>query len=229
MSAPAAPRAPAAQGKPDPQSEFLFNAIERLSTKVNNEIQIKKTGNSMTMSNISDTDLQKIQFITSTDQSKRHLKMTNCGVSINDSNGTSMQLSIPGFPQMVSQMFINSASESFLAGEKTHKPFKPSTAKAVAPQSSVSDMVDKMTAMMPSMPKTAGKDKKYNITMHTAHASVAPTLKYTPGGRNGYYTCPHGSRVTTTPLRKNITCTPTFGGCPPGSALTPAGQNCAPI
>ena len=220
--------APAAQGNSDPQSDFVLNITASLAKKVNPEIKIKKQGNTMTLSNISDTDLQKIQFITSTDQSNRHLTIANCGVSINDSNGTSTQLSIPGFSQIVSQMFINSASESFLANEKTHKPFKPSTAKAVAPQSVVGDMADTITSMMPSMQKTAGKDKRYNITMHTAHASVAPTLKHTPGGRNGYYTCPRGSRVTTTPLRKNITCTP-FLSCPFGSTPTPNGFSCMPI
>jgi hypothetical protein len=166
--------APAAQGNSDPQSDFLFNANSYLAKKVNNEIQIKKTGNSMTMSNISDTDLQKMQFITSTNQSNRHLKMTNCGVSINDSNGTPLTLQIPGLKEMVSQMFINSAADSFLANEKTHKPFKQAVAKAVAPQSNVGDIVDNMTSMMPSMPKTAGKHKKYNLSFSSSNVLCLP-------------------------------------------------------
>ena len=185
-----APRAPArTQGKPDPHSEFMFNAVSYLAKKVNPEIHIKKTGNSMTLSNISDTDLPKMQMITTTDQSNKHLKMTNCGVSINDSNGTSMPLQLPGFPQMVSQMFNNSAADAFLAGEKTHKPFKQAAAKAVLTQSNVGDIVDKMTAMMPSMPKTAGKHKKYNLSFSSSNAIQGD--------------CPLGSAQTN------------YGGCTP--------------
>jgi hypothetical protein len=218
-----APATRTKRNQSDPYSDWALDTIAHLTNKLNNEIQIKKNGNTLKLSNISDTDLQNLKFITITDQSKRHLKMTNCGVSIKESTGTPMALQIPGLSQMVSQMFIDSASESFFANEKTFKPFKQAAAKAVPSQSNVGDIVDKMTAMMPSMPKTVGKDKTYHLSFISSNASP-------PGGHGG---CPPGY-FTLTPGGTCIhICPPGYaqspGGfcirpCPPGYAPTPGGS-----
>jgi hypothetical protein len=186
-----APATRTKRNQSDPYSDWALDTIAHLTNKLNNEIHIKKSGPAMTLSNIHDNDLKKLQFLTPTHQSKRHLRIGRIDVSINDSNGTPLTLQLPGLSQMVSQMFIDSASESFFANEKTHRPFKPSTAKAVVAQSMVGDMVDMLTATMHSMPKTAGNDKKYNLTVHT---SINP-IHFNP---NAYppTTCPAGSRQT---------------------------------
>ena len=155
-----------AQGKPDPQSQWAFGVIERLATKVNPEIQIKKNGNKLKLGNISDQDLQKLKFLTPTDQSNRIVSLANIGVSIKDSTGKQLPLQLPGLKGIASQIYNTAAADAFMSGnDKTFKPFK----QAAGTQSNVGNVVDMLTAMMPSIPDSAGKDKTYNLILHTSN------------------------------------------------------------
>ena len=83
--------------------------------------------------------------------------------------------------------------------KKTHKPFKQA---AGANQSNVGNVVDTLTAMMPSIPDSAGKDKTYNLTVH---ASLNQPITITTPSGNTHTDCAKGS----TPTFFGFSCTPT--------------------
>jgi hypothetical protein len=189
--APVAPAARPKRNQSDPHSDFVLNTCGYLATKVNPAIQITKKGNTMTMSNISDADLQNLQMLTSTDQSNRPLRFSNIQVSIPDAQGFTMQLNIPGLNEIMGKIVASSATEAFLANQKVHKPFKQLSAKAVAPQSPVSDIVDMLTSMIPSVPKSTGKSKTYKLSLRAGEITSLGDGNTTPAGG-----CPIGSYIT---------------------------------
>ena len=77
--------------------------------------------------------------------------------------------------------------------KKTHKPFK----QAAGTQSNVGNVVDMLTAMMPSIPDSAEKDKTYNLILHTSNNYHRMRGHHGAAPYGGFNDCPAGDCFST--------------------------------
>ena len=149
----------------DSHSDFVLNLSTYLANKTNLNINVSKSmnSNSIVMTNISEDDLTKLPFLTNTNISNKILNIVGMSVGIPALDGSLQNLKIPGFSETMIQLFHNSDTTTFLAGNKTHIPFK-SPFKGNNP-SIVGDWVDRLTTSLPNLPTTTGKPKFYTIIL----------------------------------------------------------------
>ena len=152
----------------DSHSDFVLNLSTYLANKTNLNINVSKgTNQNVIMSNISEDDLTKLQFLTNTNISNKILNIAGMSVGINAANGSLQNIAIPGFAKSMIQFFNNADDTSFLAGNKTHIPFK-SPFKGNNPLT-VGAWVDQLTTSLPNLPTTTGKPKFYTINLSTSN------------------------------------------------------------
>jgi hypothetical protein len=146
----------------DLHSEWLLNVATHLAKKVNPNIQVSKKGNILQIGNISESDLPKLSFVASKDTSNRVPKLVNLGISIPDSNGNPLSLNIPGLTAIASKIFADSDADAFLSGKKLFRPFASHSSDSTT-TNNVSQYIDTMTSINPSLTKSSGKSKTFNL------------------------------------------------------------------
>ena len=171
----------------DAHSIWVNKVTTNLVQKVNPNIHIKqiKNGKELIFSNISESDLPNLQFLTHSDNNNNYGFVAGVSVSI-DGNIGPIPLLIPGFSQIRTKIYNDSASQAFLSSHKIHTPFrnpftKNNTSKNNTSDSlSVGDYIDMQTSVNPSLPKTVGKPKTYSIhhkcsnNMNTSMNDILP-------------------------------------------------------
>ena len=155
--------------KSDLHSEWLLNVATHLAKKVNPNIQVSKKGNILQIGNISESDLPKLSFVASKDTSNKVSKLVNFGVSIPDSNGNPLSLNIPGLSAFASKIFADSNADAFLSGKKLFRPFASHSSDS-ATTNNISEYIDTLTNMNPSLPKSSGKPKTFNLAIHNDYS-----------------------------------------------------------
>lgn len=152
----------------DAHADWVNKVTANLAQNVNSNISIKQEKNKMLiLSNINEDDLGKIQFVTNTDINNTHGRLVAIGVTIPGNGSNPLSITIPGLSQHISKIFDDSDAQAFLDGKKLHTPLvTPFIAPLKNTPMSVSLFVDFMTAMIPSMPKTANKQKTYSLTFN---------------------------------------------------------------
>jgi hypothetical protein len=158
------PMPPQSTSPQDVHSQWLLNLITNLAQKVNTNIVVKQMSNgSLMLTNVAETDLPKLSFLTNTDDNNNFGRVTGMGVSIAGQN-SSLPVGIYGFSQAIAKAYSDSDSQAFLTGSKTFKPFvAPFTNPVTGVPMSVGDYVDLQTSSNPSLPKTTGLPKTYSV------------------------------------------------------------------
>jgi molybdopterin-binding protein len=199
----ATPRAANKQPTIDEHTKWLNKVTGVLAKKTNSNIQVLNKGNNVILSNITEDDLSKLPFVVGTDQSNKIAQISRFEVSVLDSNGNYSDIDIPGLTEMVSNIYNESAAQSFLAGSLTHSPFSSATSTSKAISSSTSKirpLVDAMTNANPTLQKTGGKKVLYKIKhgptslgYDSLANNVRSGLQTAPNG----YTCPRQNACAT--------------------------------
>jgi hypothetical protein len=178
-------------------SNWHLKATAHLAKKVNPLIVTTMKNNQLVMSNISDNDLNNLQFLTNNANNNFIGRLNNFGVSIKGNNGSLVPVNIPGLSQVMTGIYDKSDIEASLNNNKTHSPFEnpfpnasmnlPSTNGKSLPSASMSvgDYVDTLTAMNPSLPSTSGQEKTYTMTCGSTNLDINFNLK-TPGSHTQY-------------------------------------------
>jgi hypothetical protein len=196
MNPPGPPMPPVQPPVFDPHSTFLLNSASQLAKNTNPNINVTpkngKSTNSISLSNISESDLAKLPFVVNSNNGNSVSSIFNMSVTIPGSNGSHpIPIPIPGFSKTMSQIYNTSDSANSLAGAKTHTPFKQPFNKALVNKQannypvpvSVGDFVDQMTSILPNFPSTLGITKTYSMTVAPV---VTPTADFTSTGFFGF-------------------------------------------
>jgi len=116
-------------------------------------------GARLTLSNISEADLIKLNFFTNTDQNNNYLYLEN--VDINLGNSVSPIL-ISGLLDTMLDIFRLSDLTGYLGDSKTHNPFTITAFNG----KSVGEFIDTLTAALPTVPDTLGIPKKFTLVLN---------------------------------------------------------------
>jgi len=115
------------------------------------------------MSNISESDLPQLSFLTNTDSNNNYGRVTGFGVSIPGQNNSNT-LKVPGLSEAIVKAYNDSDSQGFINGNKTHKPFvTPFKNPTTGVPMHVGQYVDMQTSSNPSLPNTTGVNKTYSV------------------------------------------------------------------
>jgi hypothetical protein len=178
----------------DVHSQWLLNLITNLAQKVNTNIVVKQMPNgsgSLMLSNVAESDLPELSFLTNTDANNNFGRVTGMGVSISGQN-SSLPVKIPGFSQAIAKAYSDSDSQAFINNSKLHQPFEtPFTDPVTWAPMSVSQYVDQQTSSNPSLPKTTGLPKTYSVAFNANIKQNNVNTCYTKCTKKGTiaYTC----------------------------------------
>jgi hypothetical protein len=131
-------------------------------------------GARLTLSNISEADLVKLNFLTNTDHNNNYLYLETATVNLSTSVSP---LLISGLNDTMLDIFRLSDLTSYLAGSKTHIPFSDTAFNGI----SVGAFIDNLTAALPTVPDTYGIPKKFTLVLN-------PDVCYCNEG-NGNFEC----------------------------------------
>ena len=176
----------------DNQSDFILGISSYLANKTNLKINISRIGKKkIVMKNVSEDDLLILPFLTNTNDSNKTIAMIRMSVFVSQNDGTLQNINIPGFSPTMIQLFNNSDYAAFLAGNRTHIPFKSSAFKSGNPKT-VGEWVDLVSSTLPNVQTTTGKRKYYTIVLSDSAKRNAPGYSYC---FSGYLRTPKGSCI----------------------------------
>jgi hypothetical protein len=138
------------------QKALIFKVDPNIST----EIISKNDKKLLLVSNVSEESIDKLYFITNTDQNNNYLYIEKFQVYINSS-----PLSVPirGLNETVQDVYYNSDITSFLNSQKVHYPFNGLLYQqgCVFRGTTFSEYVDFSSSCTPLSPETSGFEKRY--------------------------------------------------------------------
>lgn len=117
------------------------------------------------VSNISENTIEKLEFLTNTDQNNNYLYLEDFGVNI---FGFPEPLNIPGLVEIALELYRDSDLDSFLEGSKTKIPF---TGQNITDHSGIvvnsfAEFIDILTNTIPYATKTYGKVKYFELVLN---------------------------------------------------------------
>jgi len=116
-------------------------------------------GARLTLSNISEADLVKLEFLTNTDGNNNYLYLED--VQVNLGNSVSPLL-ISGLKDTMLDIFRLSDLQNYLGDSKTHNPFTITAFNG----KSVGEFIDNLTAALPTVPDTLGIPKTFTLILN---------------------------------------------------------------
>jgi len=117
-------------------------------------------GTSLVITNISEADLLKLEFLTNTDKNNNYLYLETVKVNL---SGSVSPLLVSGLQDTMLDVFRLSDLQSFLKdSEKTHTPFNATAFNG----KSVGEFLDILTAALPTVPDSAGLSKMFTLTIN---------------------------------------------------------------
>ena len=116
-------------------------------------------GARLTLSNISEFDIVKLNFLTNTDHNNNYLYLENVYINLGDSVSP---LLVSGLQDTMLDIFRLSDVTSYLAGSKTHIPFTSIAFNG----KSVGEFIDILSAALPTVPDTLGIPKKFTLVLN---------------------------------------------------------------
>ena len=145
--------------------------IQELDPAITVEIITSPNGSKrLFASQISEESINKLYFITNTDQNNNYLYLEDFQVYI---SGNSTPIQIPGFSQTAINMFRRSDIISFVEGRKLHFPFSPENLRdSTYTGKTFSGFVDVYTGLIPYIQGTEGYVKTYEIILNPDNVDV---------------------------------------------------------
>jgi hypothetical protein len=151
-------------------TDWLLNSMKNLIIKVNSNIStviVTDSNNKKTLlvNNVSESDIDKIYFITNTDQNNNYLYIDNFSVYIDNYPSP---VPFPGLNETVLNVFRDSDVSSFIAGQKVHYPFNALLYQQDCSfkGTTFSQFVDFLSSATPLSPNTAGTVKTYGFIVY---------------------------------------------------------------
>ena len=151
-------------------SDWLLNSIKKIMESIDPTISVSSFttssgGKKIFIYGINQIAIEKIYFITNTDQNNNYLSLEDFNVYIDKHYGA---LDIPGLKEIMISMYSHSDIFSFLSNNRTHTPF---TVKNILNTDykgkTFSGYIDYLSASVPYVQHTEGRFKGYSITLNT--------------------------------------------------------------
>lgn len=163
------------------QRSIILNIDSNIST----EIITKNDKKLLIVSNVPEKVIDKLYFITNTDQNNNYLYIEKFQVYI---NGSPLPVPIRGLNETVQDVYYNSDIYSFLNSQKIHYPFNALLYQqgCVFRGTTFSEYVDFASACTPLSPETSGFEKRYAFIVNPDEPMGSPvaTPSYSSGGNN---------------------------------------------
>ena len=123
------------------------------------------------LSNISESTIGKLSFLTNTDFNNNYLYLEDLKVFINSHYSS---LDIPGLFEISNSLYKQSDITAFLAGNKVKQPFAPSNIQdtSLPPGSTFNDLVDSLSGLIPYVEHTINRVKTYQIVLNPDYAGA---------------------------------------------------------
>jgi hypothetical protein len=151
-------------------SDWLLNSIKKIMESIDPTISVSSIttssgGKRIFIYGINQIVIEKIYFLTNTDQNNNYLYLEDFKVYIDQHYGA---LDIPGLKEIMISMYNHSDIFSFLSGNKTQYPF---TVKNILNTDykgkTFSGYIDYLSASIPYVQHSEGHFKQYSITLNT--------------------------------------------------------------
>lgn len=151
-------------------SDWLLNSIKKIMERIDQRISVSSFttssgGKKIFIYGIDSIAIEKIYFITNTDQNNNYLSLEDFNVYIDKHYGP---LDIPGLKEIMISMYAHSDIFSFLSNNRTHTPF---TVKNILNTDykgkTFSGYIDYLSASIPYVQHSEGRFKGYSITLNT--------------------------------------------------------------
>ena len=156
--------------------DWLLNSMKSLILHVDSNISAEivtdeKYKKTLVVSNIPENIIDSIFFITNTDQNNNYLYIDNFTVYINKSPSPTP---LPGLNNVVTSVFYNSDIDSFLNGNKTHKPFQGVLYQkdCLFRGNTFSEFVDFLSSTTPLSATTIGSSKTYAFIVYPDYSTT---------------------------------------------------------
>ena len=123
-------------------------------------------GMNIVISNISETSIGKLSFLTNNDSNNNYLYLESLQVYVDGNNDT---LEIAGLSSIAISMFQNSDANAYISSEKLHYPFASSNIynQDTDPNTiTFNDLVDQLSSVIPYTQETFLHIKKYSLVLN---------------------------------------------------------------
>jgi len=115
-------------------------------------------------SGVSESSIDKLLFLTNTDQNNNYLYLEDFQVYI---IGAYSPLNIPGLKETCMNVYRASDIDGFLSGNKTHNPFNPKNFQNSSfTGTTFSQFVDQYSSLLPYCVSTSNQIKTYQFTLN---------------------------------------------------------------
>jgi len=149
--------------------DWLLNSTKSLILSVDENISVEivdtpDDGKVLIASGISESSINKLKFITNTDQNNNYLYLEDFQVYL---PGNFTPLVVPGLKEVVINAFRNSDINAFVKSEKVHYPFVAGNMMTLKnPIHTFSTFIDAYTSLLANIFGTYGSVKVYSITLN---------------------------------------------------------------
>ena len=149
--------------------DWLLNSTKSLILSVDENISVEivdtpDDGKVLIASGISESSINKLKFITNTDQNNNYLYLEDFQVYL---PGNFTPLVVPGLKEVVINAFRNSDINAFVKSEKVHYPFVVGNMMTQnRPSYTFSTFIDAYTGLLANIFGTYGSVKVYSITLN---------------------------------------------------------------
>lgn len=154
-------------------ADWVLYTQQKLISNVNTDIssEVIKNGDKsyLIISNISETDLDKLYFLTNTDNNNNYLYIENFNVFTSNSSSS---VNIPGLLEVVTSSFRSNDANAFINGSKVYYPFNVKNFQgSYFKGNTFSEFVDTLSGLLPYSANTSGYTKKYRIILNPDNRS----------------------------------------------------------
>ena len=150
-------------------ADWLLFSQQKLIENVDPNVSItyestRDGGKSMIISGINENMIDKLTFLTNTDQNNNYLYLESFGVYV---SGLVKPLEIPGINDIVLNIYRNSDIYSFIVGDKLHDPFNviKNIKNTTFTGRTFGKFVDEYTSLIPYVLSTKGRPKNFELVL----------------------------------------------------------------
>jgi len=149
--------------------DWLFFSQQKLIENIDPNVSItyestRDGGKSMIISGIDEKMIDKLNFLTNTDQNNNYLYLESFGVYV---SGLVKPLEIPGINDIVLNIYRNSDIYSFIVGNKLHDPFNviKNIKNSTFTGRTFGKFIDEYTSLIPYVLSTSGRSKRFELVL----------------------------------------------------------------
>lgn len=149
--------------------DWLLLSSKKLLLAVNYNISVSivdtfNGGKLLIAQNISEKDIDKLPFLTNTDQNNNYLYLEDFNVYV---EGSFTRKNLPGLKDVVINSYTTSDIDSFLTNQKLHYPFNvKSFTNSTFKGTTFSEFIDQYSGLTPFTATTFGYVKTYEVVLN---------------------------------------------------------------